>query len=104
MWFNILKSEEVFYHSTTEIGLKAFKEGRAIREGTFMSRIREGSRFTRTRVYRIKFKIKNLQYIDYVDWIESVGRSKANPGKYWNNWIYITAPTSDYKILEIQEW
>jgi len=46
-WFEILKFY-IFYHSTTEEGLNAFNNGEPIKEGTFMSKIKEGARFRRS--------------------------------------------------------
>jgi len=101
-WFEILKFY-IFYHSTTEEGLNAFNNGEPIKEGTFMSKIKEGARFRRRRPYRLKLQIPNIEYMSYWDWIDSVNRSKKWPGKYWDEWIVTTKPIIDYKILEVED-
>ena len=96
----MLKSP-IYYHSTTDEGLEALQAGEPLREGTFLSQVKEGSRQLPKRPHRLKLDIPNESAMNaYWDWIREQGRSEKSPGKFWDEWRVTNQPIEDYTILE----
>jgi len=93
-----------YYHSTTDEGLEALTSGSAIRAGTFLSLVQEGSQQLPKRPHRLTIHIpENAPIQLYWDWIHSTGRDTTFPGKFWDQWRVTTAPITDFTITHIED-